>query len=99
MINICCHSRILVLVLPLVFPTASIQADEGGVYSAYDSNSDGYLDKAEFEVFLKKRRIRKPYRHLWVFEMVDRDGDQRISNQELVDTLQKEMTLRNRKTQ
>jgi len=69
-------------------------ADESGVYSAYDRNADGYLDAREFERFLKKRRVREPYRRLWVFGQVDSNGDGLISNQELVDTLQREMRMR-----
>ena len=74
-----------------------VQADEGGVYSAYDNNADGYLDEAEFELFLKKRRVKPEYRHLWIFDKVDVDGDRRISNRELVDTLQQELQLRSQR--
>ena len=83
----------------LLLPGGFALADEGGVYSAYDSNADGYLDREEFKVFLNKRRVREPYQHLWVFEKVDKNSDQRISNQELVHTLQEEMKLRSRKRQ
>jgi Ca2+-binding EF-hand superfamily protein len=84
------------LSISLFLAPSLIQADEGGVYSAYDSNTDGYLDRTEFKRFLEKRRVKQAYRHLWVFEKVDVDGDQRISNLELVDTLKKEIDLRSR---
>jgi hypothetical protein len=76
--------------------SASVLAD-GKVYSAYDKNFDGYLDPLEFEFFLKKRRVKSAYQHLWVFDKVDTDDDRLISNQELVDTLQKEIQLRKQK--
>jgi len=67
---------------------------DGAVYSAYDTNADGYLDKAEFEQYLIKRRIKSVYRPLWQFEKVDTDRSGHISSRELIHTLQKEITLR-----
>lgn len=70
---------------------------DGNVYSAYDQNFDGFLDHQEFEVFLKKRRVKATYQHLWLFDKVDVNGDGLISNKELVKTLKKEIQLRNQR--
>ena len=96
MLTIYRKSASRLLLVSLFLAPGLVQADEGGVYSAYDSNTDGYLDRAEFKRFLEKRRVKQAYRHLWVFEKVDVDGDQKISNQELVDTLKKEIELRSK---
>ncbi len=84
----------LALLLPLWLTVPGPAFSDGDTYSAYDTNTDGYLDKAEFEQFLEKRRIKPAYRHLWEFEKVDGDGNGLVSDQELVDTLRKEITLR-----
>ncbi|WP_456381144.1 EF-hand domain-containing protein [Thiolapillus sp.] len=80
--------------LPMVLLSSIALADGGGIYSVYDQDTNGYLDSTEFESFLKKRRIKKEFRHLWAFEKVDKDQDGKISNQEFVDTLKQEMDLR-----
>ncbi len=80
--------------LPMVLSSSMVLADGGGPYSIYDQDYNGYLDSTEFENFLKKRRIKKEFRHLWVFNKVDKNQDGKISNQEFVDTLKQEMDLR-----
>jgi len=82
------------LTILLLACTPLAGADEGGVYTVHDANGDGYLDREEYRHYLENRRIKPAYRHLWAFDKVDTDGDGRISNTEMVETLQKEMALR-----
>ncbi len=65
-----------------------------GVYSVFDANADGFVDREEFQELLKRRHIKQPYHQLWRFEAVDQDGDGRISEQEMLQVLQKEVNLR-----
>lgn len=70
-------------------PDAS--ADGGGVYSVYDANRDGYLDRVEYEEFLATKRIRQNTADIWQFDNVDADGDDKISEQEMVNALMEEV--------
>ena len=77
----------------LAFASTAALAD-GGVYSAYDRNADGHLDRDEFRAYLEKRRIKPAYRDIWRFDNVDRDGDQRIDDRELMEALKREIARR-----
>ena len=66
-------------------------ADSDGTYSVYDTNKDGFLDDKEFEQFYEKKRKRSKSLDIWAFDQVDSDGDKKISEQEMVDALIKEM--------
>jgi len=84
-----------IILLAFLWLAAAIPATaDSNVYSAYDTNGDSYLDRSEFGQFLKKRRIKSSYQHIWKFEKVDSDHDGVISNDELVSALQKEVKLR-----
>lgn len=70
-------------------PNAS--ADDGGTFSLYDTDRNGYLDRGEFKTFADSRRNRPSVPDLWVFDSVDSDHDGRISEKEMIDTLLEEM--------
>lgn len=71
-------------------------ADGGGTYSGYDINQDGYLDRSEFKPFTDTRRKRSIKPELWDFNNMDVDDDDKISEQEMVNTLMEEVTLKRR---
>jgi Ca2+-binding EF-hand superfamily protein len=84
----------------LVLSISSLQnasADGGGKYSVYDTNSDGYLDRTEFEQFYESKRKRSNALDSWAFDTVDSDGDNKISEQEMVDALIKDMKQKKQK--
>ena len=62
-------------------------ADGGGVYSVHDADRDGYLDRAEFEKFVAAKRKRSRGSDNWDFDSIDSDGDNKISEQEMVNAL------------
>lgn len=66
-------------------------ADGGGAYSVYDKNRDGYLDQEEFKTFAKTKHSRPEIADIWVFERVDVDGDNLISESEMVQALQEQL--------
>ena len=72
-----------------IIPYAS--ADGGTTYSVYDTSSDGYLDRMEYEQFYESKRKRSKNLENWAFDKVDSDGDNKISEQEMVDALIKNM--------
>lgn len=84
-----------VLLSPLLAGQAA--ADGGGAYSGYDTNRDGYLDRSEFKAFAEPRQKRSVSPDLWEFESMDADGDGKISEQEMVETLMKEVELKQQK--
>ena len=89
------HSLKTLLAMAVLTSSASASAfSDGGVYSVFDANADGYVDREEFKQLLKRRRIKQEFRHLWQFDAIDQDHDDRISEQEMVDVLQKEVQLR-----
>ena len=71
----------------LVLSTPYAIADGGGVYSVHDADRDGYLDRVEFEKFAETKRKRSRSSDNWVFDTVDADGNNKISEQEMVDAL------------
>lgn len=74
-----------------------VAADGGGTYSGYDANRDGYLDRDEFETFAQARRKRSASPDIWAFEGVDSDVDGRISEQEMVNALMREVEQKQRR--
>ena len=86
----------LVLILPISsIPYAS--ADGGGTYSVYDTDSDGYLDKTEYVKFYDSKRKRSKNLDNWIFDTVDSDSDNKISEQEMVDALIKNVKQKQQK--
>lgn len=84
-----------VVLLPLLAQHAV--AGGGGAYSGYDTNRDGYLDRSEFRPFADPRQKRSVSPELWEFDSMDADGDGKISEQEMVQTLMKEVELKRQK--
>ena len=76
--------------------TQQAAADGGGAYSGYDANQDGYLDRNEFKPFADTRQKRSASPELWNFNRMDADGDGKISEQEMVNTLMEEVKLKRR---
>ena len=72
-------------------------ADGGGTYSVYDTDSDGYLDRTEYAKFYDSKRKRSKNLDNWIFDTVDSDGDNKISEQEMVDALIKDMKRKKQK--
>jgi N-acetyl-gamma-glutamylphosphate reductase len=72
-------------------------ADGGGTYSVYDTDSDGYLDRMEYEQFYESKRKRSKNLDNWIFNTVDSDRDNKISEQEMVDALIKDMKRKKQK--
>ncbi len=62
-------------------------ADGGGTYSVYDTDRDGYLDSTEYDKFYESKQKRSRNLDSWAFDKVDSNGDNRISEQEMVDAL------------
>jgi Ca2+-binding EF-hand superfamily protein len=77
-----------------VLPYAS--ADGGGVYSVHDADRDGYLDRSEFEKFVASKRKRSRGSDNWDFDSADSDGDNNISEQEMVNALIENMKRKKR---
>ncbi|MCW9015262.1 MAG: hypothetical protein OQL06_15955 [Gammaproteobacteria bacterium] len=95
--------RLKYFIKPLFIPSALAismsllsyaSADGGGSYSVYDIDRDGYLDRAEFRKFAVSRRKRSSDPEMWKFDNVDVDSDNKISEQEMVDALIKDMKLK-----
>lgn len=63
----------------------------GEAYSVYDENGDGYLDRSEYEVFRQGRPRRDRDTDILKFENVDADADDRISGDEMVQLLQRQL--------
>ncbi|MCW9014669.1 MAG: hypothetical protein OQL06_12870 [Gammaproteobacteria bacterium] len=72
-------------------------ADGGGTYSVYDTDRDGFMDRVEFEKFADSKRKRSSDPGIWVFDNVDVDNDSKISEQEMVDALIKDMQNKKKK--
>ncbi len=85
----------IVLALAVSALPLSAQAfSNGGVYSVFDLDADGYVDREEFGHLVKRRHIRQEFRSMWQFDAIDSDRDGRISEREMLDVLQKEVQLR-----
>ena len=67
---------------------------EGRVWSAYDTNGDGFLDRKEFEALRSRRHLEGAVAELWRFERIDSDGNGLVSRNEQMDGLREEMRLR-----
>ena len=79
------------LLIFVMISSPFVSADGGGTYSVYDTNRDGYLDNSEFEKFYDSKRKRSKNLDVWAFDKVDTDNDQKISEQEMVNALMKNM--------
>ena len=84
---------LLALSVPVV-PVSVLAFSGGAVYSIFDANADGYIDREEFRQMLKRRHVRQEFSHLWQFDAIDVDRDQRISEQEMLEVLRQEVRLR-----
>lgn len=69
-------------------------ADGGGTFSLYDADRNGYLDQQEFTTFIASKRNRADVAEFWIFQRIDKDGDGRISEQELINALLEDIKLR-----
>ena len=69
-------------------------ADGGGTFSLYDTNRSGFLEQAEFATFAGTRRSLPADPEFWTFARVDADGDNRVSEQEMVKALLEDVRLR-----
>jgi len=80
---------IIITALLVAIPFAS--ANGRGVYSGYDTDSDSYFDRMEYEqLYESKRKHSKNLDH-WIFDTVDSDDDNKISQREMVDAIIKNM--------
>ena len=85
------------LLVLLINSLPYVSADGGGTYSVYDTDSDGYLDRNEYEKFYDSKRKRSKSLDNWIFDTVDSDADNKISEQEMVDALIKDMKRKKQK--
>jgi Ca2+-binding EF-hand superfamily protein len=64
---------------------------DGGVWSPYDTDGNGYLEPGEYASFRARQPERAELQANWRFESVDADGDGRVSELEMVLALQRQM--------
>lgn len=83
----------------LGFACTTALADNGGAYSIYDSDKDGYLDAKEYEVFRQERPRSEHGLEALKFENADSDADGRISGDEMVQLLMRVMKEKKRLAQ
>lgn len=69
----------------------SASADGGKVYSVYDMDKNGYLERTEYKKFFQSKQKRSKNMDIWAFNEVDSNSDNKISEQEMVDVLIKGM--------
>lgn len=83
----------LALVIVSVSVVSPAGADEGesSVFSLYDKDGDGFLNRDEFAELAKTRRNREGF----TFEKVDKNKDDKVSGKELVNALQAQLRTRN----
>lgn len=79
----------------LAILASTARADGGGTYSVYDTNRDGDIDRQEFVLFAKSRERKDRPNHFWQFERVDGNGDDKVSEREMVDALTRSLEARN----
>jgi hypothetical protein len=70
------------------------RADGRGTFSLYDADQNGFLEAAEFATFAATRRSLPSAPEFWTFARVDADGDNRVSEQEMVKALLEDVRLR-----
>lgn len=80
----------LVIVSVGVVPPAGADEGKSAVFSLYDKDGDGFLNRNEFAELAKTRRNREGF----VFEKVDKNRDGRVSGTELVNALQAQLRTR-----
>jgi Ca2+-binding EF-hand superfamily protein len=86
---------LLVLVLFInILPHAN--ADGGKVYSVYDMDKNGYLERLEYNDFFESKRKRSKNLDTWKFNTVDSNGDEKISEQEMVNALMENYKRKNK---
>lgn len=73
---------------------ADARADAGGTFSLYDTDANGTLDRAEFATFAATRRSLPADPEFWTFARVDADGDDQVSEQEMVKALLEDVKRR-----
>ncbi len=88
------HIQVLLLLVFSMAISANVIADGGGTYSIYDTDRDGFLDQKEFVKFSEAQSKRASSPDYWQFAKVDTDGDQKISEQEMVNALMEDLKLK-----
>ena len=84
-----------VLLVAIAIGSSSwVFAGRDGIYTPHDIDRDGFLDQEEFKLFIEKRRLKPEHVHLWIFDAVDKDKDGKISQEEIINSLNQEMMLR-----
>lgn len=79
--------------------SANVIADGGGTYSIYDTDRDGFIDQKEFVKFAESKSKRASSPDFWQFSKVDTDGDNKISEQEMVNALMEDVKLKRQNKQ
>ncbi|MCN4144676.1 MAG: hypothetical protein LC437_06375 [Thiohalomonas sp.] len=74
-----------------------MQANSRGVYSGYDTDSDGYFDRMEYEQLYESKRKYSKNLDNWIFDTLDSDDDNKISQLEMLDALIKNMKRKKQK--
>jgi Ca2+-binding EF-hand superfamily protein len=98
------RSRLAGLLIACLACTALAQGGPGRqrVFSVHDMDGDGYLDETEYQVLAARLRQRhaaagmtaEQFPPVLGFAELDRDGDGRVSEQELTRVLAKRLRLR-----
>ena len=91
------YIQVLFLMVFSMAISSNVIADGGGTYSIYDTDRDGFLDQKEFVKLADSRRERASSPDFCEFSRVDTDGDQKISEQEMVNALMEDMKLKRQK--
>ncbi|HEY9050888.1 MAG TPA: EF-hand domain-containing protein [Gammaproteobacteria bacterium] len=91
------NTQVLLLFVFIMAISANVIADGGGAYSIYDTDRDGFLDQKEFVKFDESQSKRASSPDFWQFAKVDTDGDQKVSEQEMVNALMEDVKLKRQK--